>query len=408
MKLSYVIAARNSRPALVKTLDALESGTGLPRHLWEVIVVDNGSHDDTIPVLSHDWKNVKVVCLDEDEGTPARNHGLKRATGRYVCFLNADTHPTGDAIPKALDYLSAHTRVGAVTGQLVSPDGVGQSAALPAVATGGSTVYRTSTLKTLGGFAPECFSQGEEYELSFRLWSTGHKVERFEDIVFGCDAGPQGPRPPQVQKLRLRNLLIVVERYIPRPLRQAYRRDFVRRYAALARADGHPNAMNAALREARVWARREKAVGRKTLSPAAIESIFEVERQAKAVSAWATRLGITRIAVGDLGLNIHATWQACKNARLDVACVAENQWEYSWLDYMGVPVATDDAVPEVQGIVLSTINPALVNKRAAELEQKLKVPVLRLWEPKWIEPPVSSPSEPEGTSGVESRARNVA
>ena len=48
----------------------------------------------------------------------------------------------------------------------------------------------------------------------------------------------------------------------------------MRRYALLARQDGRIAAANMAVKESRIWAHREAAVGRRLLGPDAVESIF--------------------------------------------------------------------------------------------------------------------------------------
>ena len=76
MKLSYVIVTRNRCQPLLRTLDILERNTGLPRHSWEIIVIDNASEDDTVARVSRLADRVRLIQLDEYEGIPARNRAL--------------------------------------------------------------------------------------------------------------------------------------------------------------------------------------------------------------------------------------------------------------------------------------------------------------------------------------------
>src|SRR5436190_8958529 len=105
MKLSYVIVTRNRCQTLLQTLARLETTTCLPRHQWEVFVIDNASDDDTVAAVSHAHRDVHLIRLPENEGVPARNHALPRIAGKYVVFLDDDSYPTGDAIPKAIKHL---------------------------------------------------------------------------------------------------------------------------------------------------------------------------------------------------------------------------------------------------------------------------------------------------------------
>ena len=57
---------------------------------FETIVVDDGSTDDTSKVMQS-FPEVQYVFLKENHGvSKARNEGLTRAKGRYICFLDSD------------------------------------------------------------------------------------------------------------------------------------------------------------------------------------------------------------------------------------------------------------------------------------------------------------------------------
>jgi len=184
----------------------------------------------------------------------------------------------------------------------------------------------------------------------------------------------------------LRNNLIVAERYLPLPMRRAYRYDWLRRYAALGLHEGHREAINAAVREARVWARRESSVGRRVASEATLESVFQWKQQATAVAAWSSAGNIRKVAIADVGKNIYATWRACRLAGLEVTAVLENGEAFAGSTYRKIPTVTDSAavVDGLDGIVLSNVNPAQVDRRMLELTARFKVPVLRFWEPKFM------------------------
>jgi len=389
VRLTYILITRNRCERLLKTLRYLAQTTPLPEGAYETIVVDNASHDDTVAAVRREFDDVRVIALAENEGMPARNHAIRVAAGRYIAFLDDDSYPVGDTIPAAIRYLYRHTQTAALVGRVVLPNGNLEGPAFPGVTLGGASVVRKAVLDQVGGFATEFFRQAEEYDLSFRIWNAGYKVERFEDLVFRHDKEPGGRSSAAIHQLDLRNNLILVERYLPGALRGAYRADWIRRYGTIAIEDGHRDAVRTALREARVWAKREASVGRRTMNAAAVESLFELERQAAALAAWARNLpgGKTRrVVIADFSKNIYATYRACRLAGLNVAAVVDARQAFAATCYRGAPILSDaDAQPlRPDGVVLSTVNPAQVDARLAQLRATFKCPILRLWEPRFL------------------------
>ena len=136
--------------------------------------------------------------------------------------------PIGRALPTAIKYLSRHPKVAVVVGRVLLEDGTSDAPALPAVLMGGASIVRKTVLDTIGGFAAEFFRQAADYELSFRIWRAGYLIERFEDLLFSREHLPSGKPTELACRMDLRNNLILCERYLPRPLRQEYRGDWMR------------------------------------------------------------------------------------------------------------------------------------------------------------------------------------
>src|SRR5262249_11645394 len=59
---------------------------------WELIVVDDGSTDDTRGVVARHADDVRVRCLSQThaERSAARNRGIAASSGRLIAFLDAD------------------------------------------------------------------------------------------------------------------------------------------------------------------------------------------------------------------------------------------------------------------------------------------------------------------------------
>jgi len=66
---------------------------------WELIIVDDGSTDDTKHIvqefIKHD-KRIKYIYQENAERSAARNKGIEDAKGEFICFLDSDDyyHPT--------------------------------------------------------------------------------------------------------------------------------------------------------------------------------------------------------------------------------------------------------------------------------------------------------------------------
>jgi N-acetylglucosaminyl-diphospho-decaprenol L-rhamnosyltransferase len=89
----------------------------------EVIYVDNASTDDSVAWTRAQHPEVRVVELDENVFGVAREHGLRVATGRYVCFLDSDARLTPDALRSLAGALDEHPAWGLVGPRLVYDDG---------------------------------------------------------------------------------------------------------------------------------------------------------------------------------------------------------------------------------------------------------------------------------------------
>ena len=94
MFLSVVIPTYNRRPILEKCLRALEDQRlESPIDAYEVVVVDDGSTDDTVPWLQAEAASLPHVRLiQQDHGGPAegRNRGVEHARGDVIVFIDSD------------------------------------------------------------------------------------------------------------------------------------------------------------------------------------------------------------------------------------------------------------------------------------------------------------------------------
>lgn len=81
-----VIPAFNCAKTIRRAVDSI-LGQGLP---VEVIVVDDGSTDETLAVLASYGERVSLLWQANQGAGAARNRGIREAHGQYIAFLDAD------------------------------------------------------------------------------------------------------------------------------------------------------------------------------------------------------------------------------------------------------------------------------------------------------------------------------
>jgi glycosyltransferase involved in cell wall biosynthesis len=94
LDITVVIPTKNRLGALKQCLTALDRQT-LPRQRWEVLVVDDGSTDDTAAFLSAQADAGVLRTLSLTSGGPARarNAAIRDARGELLVFIGDDTYP---------------------------------------------------------------------------------------------------------------------------------------------------------------------------------------------------------------------------------------------------------------------------------------------------------------------------
>jgi glycosyltransferase involved in cell wall biosynthesis len=112
MKVSVVIPAYNAQDTIAQAVSHSLAQVKGPMEV-EVVVVDDGSTDDTAEVAES--AGARVIRQANSGPASARNRGWKSATGQVICFTDSDCVPTAGWLEDLLDGF-INRQVGAVAG----------------------------------------------------------------------------------------------------------------------------------------------------------------------------------------------------------------------------------------------------------------------------------------------------
>ena len=145
MKLSVVIVNWNVRELLRACLLSVEKEMLLAKSEYEIVVVDNASHDGSVQMLREDFPWVIVQANEKNVGFGvANNQALALCSSEIMLLLNPDTVVLDHALDRMFAHMKSDSSVGILGSQLLNSDMTVQRW------TGGAspTVWRT-TVHTL-------------------------------------------------------------------------------------------------------------------------------------------------------------------------------------------------------------------------------------------------------------------
>jgi len=126
MDISIIIVNWNTRDLLKGCLESLLET--IHDISYEIIVVDNGSRDDSVAMLQDKYPQVRLVQNVENRGFgAANNQAMRIMTGRYALLLNSDTVLTENAVRELFTFMEAQSDAAMVCGQLLNADGSKQN-----------------------------------------------------------------------------------------------------------------------------------------------------------------------------------------------------------------------------------------------------------------------------------------
>jgi glycosyltransferase involved in cell wall biosynthesis len=108
---SVIIPAYNAQDFIGETIHSVINQT-YPD--WEMLVIDDGSTDETRKVVEKYLSDPRIRYLyqENQERAVARNHGIRCSSGQYIAFLDADDVWLSNKLEVQVDYLNHHPGVG--------------------------------------------------------------------------------------------------------------------------------------------------------------------------------------------------------------------------------------------------------------------------------------------------------
>lgn len=213
------------------------------------VMVDNGSADDSVELVSRDFPEVEVVPMKGNQGfSAAVNAGIQASDTELVALLNNDTESDSGWLEALVRSVDAHPEAGFFASKLVDfherriLDGAGDAlrrSGLPYRlghgerdrgqydepryvfgACAAAALYRREMLQEIGLFDEDFFAYCEDGDLNFRAQLAGYRCLYVpKAVVYHVgSASTGGKRSPTATRLGTRNGLWLLVKNLPAPL----------------------------------------------------------------------------------------------------------------------------------------------------------------------------------------------
>ena len=212
---SIIIPNYNGGDLLYNCIDSIYKNISIKD--FEIIVVDNGSTDNSINRVKSNFQNVEIISSNSNLGySGGCNLGATHASGKYLLFLNNDTEHSNEWIEKLVYFLDSNSKIAAVQPKILNihnkklfdyAGGAGgfiDKFCFPFVqgrifhtleedhnqynnpsrifwASGVAFMIRSNIFKTLEGFDKVYFAYMEEIDLCWRAQAMGYKIYSVPD-----------------------------------------------------------------------------------------------------------------------------------------------------------------------------------------------------------------------------------
>ncbi len=187
-KISVIIPVFNGEKFIAEAIQSVREQNYKP---LEIIVIDDGSTDNTMDVVKSLGGEVVIFSQPNKGVAAARNAGLERATGDLITFIDADDVWLQNKLHQQTSILNNNPEIEIVIGFLLILEfnnreevtneqiTTGKSAMVFQL---GSALIRKSVFDKIGRFDTE-FGMAEDSDWFFRVMEADIKVQIMEDIV---------------------------------------------------------------------------------------------------------------------------------------------------------------------------------------------------------------------------------
>jgi glycosyltransferase involved in cell wall biosynthesis len=168
---SVILCTYNRAHLIKRAIDSLLAQT-YPD--WELIIVDDGSRDDTFTVIKDivaSDPRIRYHYSDNQGQSAARNLGFSMTTMRYVTFLDSDDEYLPDHLQKRFDILSYEPAIELLHGgvevvgeaMVVDKNDLSKQISLSECVIGGTFFIRRDLWTRIGGFDDILYSDDSDF-----------------------------------------------------------------------------------------------------------------------------------------------------------------------------------------------------------------------------------------------------
>jgi len=215
---SIIILNWNRCDDLVETLNYVDN---LVYKRLEVIVVDNGSTDESVVVVRDKFPSVTLIALPINIGCEDGNNvGILNASGEFLLFLDNDADIEATGLCEIINVFKSDKKIGIVEPRIIRPsDGkiLNEPNKWPIRNTfvGCAVVIRASVFEKIGLRPGEYFLYSSEPEICLKAVEHGFKIRHCSHIIARHRESPKERASKTFYWLATRNMIWLIWRHYP-------------------------------------------------------------------------------------------------------------------------------------------------------------------------------------------------